>query len=123
MKALVLIDDELKRLEKRFGPGVRQMGPWSSDGTFGYATVSITAIKRAAEELDKPNLTIAVSGLKDQPEPTKAFIELLEIFGPAVVEKIVDAYRQCPLELIAEGLPARKTPQSGTNYVSVSRAS
>jgi hypothetical protein len=32
MEAIFLTDDELKRLETRFGPVVRQMGPWNSDG-------------------------------------------------------------------------------------------
>jgi hypothetical protein len=41
MEAIVLTDDELKRLETPFGPVVRHMGPWNSDGVFGYASVPI----------------------------------------------------------------------------------
>lgn len=63
MKAVVLTDDELKNLEKRFGPGVRQMGPWSSDGTFGYSAVPINAIEKAAETIDNPDLLIAFTRL------------------------------------------------------------
>src|SRR5262249_47376777 len=111
MKAVVLTDDELKHLEKRFGPGVRQMGPWSSDGTFGYSSVSSNAIERAAETLDNPNLRIAVSALGKRPEPAKAFIELLEVFGPGVVEKIAEAYQQFPLESIIGTAPAPKPTQ------------
>ena len=57
MEAIVLTDDELRVIEKRFGPEVRQMGPWNSDGTFGYSSVSVIAVEKAAEELEDPNLT------------------------------------------------------------------
>ncbi len=56
MEAIFLTDDELKRLETRFGPAVRQMGPWNSDGVFGYASVSIAAVEKAAETLRIPML-------------------------------------------------------------------
>jgi hypothetical protein len=59
MEAIVLTDDELKLLEKRFGLRVRQMGPWNSDGTFGYSSIPIAAVEKAAETLQNPDLTVA----------------------------------------------------------------
>src|ERR1035441_968201 len=49
MEAIVLGDDDLRRLETRFGPVVRQMGPWNSDGVFGYCSVPISAVEEAIE--------------------------------------------------------------------------
>jgi hypothetical protein len=92
MDAIVLTDDELKRLEIRFGPAVRQMGPWNSDGVFGYASVPIAAVEKAAEALDNPNLLVALARLRT-PERSKTFIEILETFGHALIERIVIAYR------------------------------
>jgi hypothetical protein len=96
MEAIILTDDELKRLETRFGPVVRQMGPWNSDGIFGYASIPLAAVEKAAETLANPDLLTALPRLRT-PEPTKTFIELLGDFGPALVERIVDAYREFSL--------------------------
>ena len=93
MEAIFLTDDELKRLETRFGPVVRQMGPWNSDGTFGYASVPVVAVQKAAETLANPDLLTALPRLRT-PEGTTTFVELLEDFGPALVERIVAAYRE-----------------------------
>jgi hypothetical protein len=93
MDAIILTDEELKRLEKRFGPVVRQMGPWNSDGVFGYASVPIAAVEKAAEALENPNLRIALLRLRTSGR-TKMFVELLEDFGSALVERIVDAHRE-----------------------------
>ena len=73
MEAIILTDDELKRLETRFGPFVRQMGPWSSDGIFGYASVPIVAVEKAAETLSNSHLLTALPRLRT-PEATKAAI-------------------------------------------------
>lgn len=91
MEAIDLTDDELKRLEKRFGPTVRQMGPWNSDGVFGYASVPIVAVEKAAEALKCPNLMVALPRLHT-PERTETFMELLDDFGSVLVENIVAAY-------------------------------
>lgn len=99
MKAIVIPDDDLKLLEKRFGPGVRRMGSWNSDGVFSYSSVPIAAVERAAESLDDPTIAEAFLRLKETPERTRPFIELLQSFGPALVDKIVVAYRQCDLDL------------------------
>jgi hypothetical protein len=93
MEAILLTDDELKRLETRFGPAVRQMGPWNSDGVFGYASVSITAVERAAATLANPILLTALPRLHTS-EMTNTFVELLEDFGPELIDKIVNAYRE-----------------------------
>ena len=69
MEAIVLTDDELRRLETRFGPVVRQMGPWNSDGVFGYASVPIAAVEKAAETFENPDLLVAILRLRT-PERT-----------------------------------------------------
>lgn len=97
MKAIVIPDDDLKLLERRFGPGVRQMGSWNSDGVFSYSSIPIAALERAAESLDDPTVAEAFSRLKETPERTKPFIELLQSFGPVLVDQIVAAYRECDL--------------------------
>ena len=96
MEAIFLTDDELKRLETRFGPVVRQMGPWNSDGVFGYASIPLVAVQKAAETLANPNLLTALPRLRT-PERTKTFIELLEDSDSVLVERIVDAYREFSL--------------------------
>ena len=96
MEAIVLTDEELKRLETRFGPVVRQMGPWNSDGVFGYASVPIVAVEKAVETLESPNLLVALPHLRT-PERTKTFLDMLEDCGSVLVERIVDAYREFSL--------------------------
>jgi len=98
MEAIVLTDEELKHLERRFGPGVRLMGSWCSDGTFGYSSVPMLAVEKAAEILESPYLHASVSRLKETVDLGDAFIELLQNFGSVLIEGIVDAYRQCSLE-------------------------
>jgi hypothetical protein len=71
MEAIFVTDGELKRLETRSGPVVRQMGPWNSDGIFGNASVSIITVETR--------------------------VDLPEAFGPELIERIVDAYRQFSL--------------------------
>jgi hypothetical protein len=92
MKIIVIPEDELKRLERRFGPDVRRMGPWNSDGVFGYTTVSLGAVESAAEAVGAPGLPEAVSRLQDAREPVAAFLDLVEAFGPDLVVKIKAAY-------------------------------
>ena len=101
MEAIVITNDELAGLERRFGPRVRQMGLWNSDGTFGYSSVPIAALERAAESLQNPDLVAALSRLKQTQDQTRTLIDLLQTFGPSLVERIVAAYRECSLEWIA----------------------
>jgi len=96
MDAIILTNDELKRLETRFGPAVRQMGPWNSDGVFGYVSIPLVAEEKAAGTLANPILLTALPRLRT-PEPTKTFIELLEDFGSVLVERIAGAYREFSL--------------------------
>jgi hypothetical protein len=122
MEAIILTDDELRLFEKRFGPSVRQMGPWNSDGTFGYATVPMVAVEKAAEALQNPNLIVALPRLEQSPGRTKPFIELLETFGTALIEKIVADYREGCLERIPGPRLAPMPPKRETRRVSVSAA-
>ena len=117
MKAIVVSDDELKLLEKRFGPEVRHMGSWNSDGTFGHSSIPVVAVEKAAEALEDPDLTIALSSLMQTAERTKPFIELLETFGPALIERIVAAYRERSLELMNGTRLASKPPNRETRSV------
>ena len=117
MKAIVLSDDELKLLEKRFGPKVRHMGSWNSDGTFGHSSVPVVAVQDAVEALENPDLIIALSSLMQTAERTKPFIELLETFGPALIERIVAAYRERSLELMNGTRLASKPPNRETRGV------
>jgi hypothetical protein len=119
MEAIILTDDELKLLEKRFGPSVRHMGPWNSDGTFGYSSVPIVAVEKAAEALQNPNLVVALPGLKGTPGRTKPFVELLETFGTTLIERIVADYREGSLELVTGIRFAPKPPRPETESVSV----
>ena len=82
------------------------MGPWNSDGTFGYSSVSVIAVERAAEELEDPNLKTALSCLTQTPEGTRRFIELLETYGPVLIARIVAAYRERSVESIDRGIRA-----------------
>jgi len=67
------------------------MGPWNSDGVFGYSSVLIVAVEKAAAVLENPALLVALPRLRT-PEPARTFIELLEQFGYALIENIVAAY-------------------------------
>jgi len=121
MEAIILTDDELRPLEQRFGPCVRQMGPWNSDGTFGYSSIPMAAVEKAAQALQNPNLMVAIPRLKRMSGRTKPFIELLETFGPALIERIVADYREGSLERIT-GTRIALMPQRETRRVSVARA-
>ena len=61
MEEIVVTEDDLRRLEKRFGSAVRLMGSWNSDGTFGYASVPLSAVRRAAEDLVNPDVIATLS--------------------------------------------------------------
>jgi hypothetical protein len=97
MKSIVIPEDDLQRLERRFGPDVRRMGPWNSDGVFGYTSISLGAVETAAEASGRPGLPEAVSRLKEAREPAAAFMDLVETFGPDLVVKIKAAYSAATL--------------------------
>ncbi len=69
------------------------MGPWNTDGIFGYERVPMLAVERAAEAVGNPNLLVALPRLRT-PKHTEPFIELLNDAGPVLVERIVSAYRE-----------------------------
>jgi|ERR1017187_240837 hypothetical protein len=92
MNIIVIPEDDLKRLERRFGPDVRRMGPWNSDGVFGYTSISLGAVESAAAAVGAPGLPEAVSRLQEAREPVAAFMDLVEAFGPDLVVKIKAAY-------------------------------
>ena len=100
---IIVPDDDLKRLERRFGPGVRQMGSWNSDGVFSYSSIPIVAVEEAAESMNNPMMAEAVIRLKQASERTKPFIELLQSSGPAFIEKIAAAYRVRSVEVPSHG--------------------
>jgi hypothetical protein len=73
------------------------MGSWNTDGTFAYSSIPIVAVEKAAEVLDNPTLLLALFRLDRTPDRTKPFIELLEAFGPALIDKIAAAFREFTL--------------------------
>jgi hypothetical protein len=91
---IVLTDDDLRHLEERFGPGVRHMGSWNSDGIFGYCSVPIAAVEKAAESLNDPALTDSLQTLKAVPNRATRFIEILQESGAALIEQTVAAYQE-----------------------------
>ncbi|MBZ5617231.1 MAG: hypothetical protein LAQ69_00665 [Acidobacteriia bacterium] len=92
---IVVTDDELKKLEEHFGPDVRHMGTWNSDGVFGYSAVPVAFVEKAAQAIGDPGLLEALHGLKKSSDRNKRFIEMLQAFGPTFVEKIAATYREC----------------------------
>jgi hypothetical protein len=95
IEEIIVAEDDLRRLEKRFGSAVRLMGSWNSDGTFGYASVPLSAVRRATEDLVNPDVIPTLSGLQQMPERTTAFLELLHTFGSPLIAAVVAAYREC----------------------------
>ena len=106
MEEIVVTEDDLRRLEKRFGSAVRLMGSWNSDGTFGYASVPLSAVRRAAEDLVNPDVSRALSRLQQMPERTTVFLGLLHTFGSPLIAAIVAAYRECSPERMRNGRAA-----------------
>jgi len=96
MEEIVITEDDLRRLEKRFGSAVRLMGPWNSDGTFAYTSVPLVVVRKAAEELAKTAVLMDLSSLNHMTERTTAFLGLLQTFGSPLVAAIVTAYREYP---------------------------
>jgi len=90
---IIVPDDQLRRLEKQFGPEVWRMGSWNSDGVFGYCAVSVDEVETAAS--GDPALREALCGLQTSPDLSRAFLEMLESFGFPLIEKIVATHREC----------------------------
>ena len=111
MEEIVITEDDLRRLEKRFGSRVRLMGSWNSDGTFGYTSVPIAAVRKAAEDLASTALMADISALKHVPDRTGAFLELLNGSGAPLIAAIAAAYRESPPGRTQNG-PANSVPES-----------
>ena len=94
MKEIILTDDDLRQLERRFGPCVRHMGPWNSDGIFGYCTVPMDSVEKVADALNDEGLSQCVQQLKDAPDRATWFMEVLQRFGSALIERIAAAHQQ-----------------------------
>jgi hypothetical protein len=92
MRIIVIPEDDLQRLERRFGPDVRRMGPWNSDGVFGYASISLGIVERAAEAVNQPGLPEVLSRSQVAQEPAAVFLELVEAFGPDLIVEIKAAH-------------------------------
>jgi len=105
MKTIDIPDDDLKRLQRRFGPDVRQMGAWNSDGVFGYSSVSLGAIEAAADGACQAGLPEAVSSLRNAREPVAALLALVETFGPELIARIKAAHSASSLASFS-GRPA-----------------
>jgi hypothetical protein len=97
MRIIVIPEDDLRRLERRFGPDVRRMGPWISDGVFGYTSVSLSIVERVAEAVNQPGLPEALSRLQVAQEPAAAFLDLMEAFGPYLIVEIKAAHSAASL--------------------------
>ena len=94
MEEIVITEDDLRRLERQFGPGVRLMGSWNSDGTFGYTSVPVAAVRKAVEDLATARPIMDLPTLKHITERNGAFLELLNTIGPPLIAAIVAAYRE-----------------------------
>jgi len=92
MKIIVIPEDDLQRLERRFGPDVRRMGPWNSDGVFGYASISLGIVERAAEAVNQPGLPESLPRAQVFKEPVAAFLDLMEMFGHDLIVEIKAAH-------------------------------
>ena len=90
---IIVSYDELKLIETHYGAAVWQMGPWNSDGVFGYVTVPAATVEKAAAALSNPSIVGALARLKQSPRQTALFMELLRAY-PKLVEAIAAAHRE-----------------------------
>jgi len=101
MQDIVISDEELTHLENRFGPDVRQIGRWLSDGVFAYVSVPIAAVEKAAELLNDRSVLETVSHLRTSRQLAAALIDLLQSC-PELLEKIVFVERHRLLEVVSQ---------------------
>jgi hypothetical protein len=50
---LILSNDVLNGLLERFGPKVRQVGTWHSDGVFAYSSIPVSIVRKAQHILPR----------------------------------------------------------------------
>jgi len=110
MNAIVVADDDLRRLEERFGPTVRHIGPWNSDGTFGYCSVPIAALEKAVDVLNEPAVSESLQQLKEASDRTSRFIEMLQNVGLVLIEKLVAVHNE--RFSISRPIPCNRTASS-----------
>jgi hypothetical protein len=91
---IVLSDEKLRVLERRFGPDVRQMGSWNTDGSFGFCAVPVAVLEEAAQAVGSPTLTEAIKSANSSEDRAMRLIEFLEAFGSKLVEAIVASYHE-----------------------------
>jgi len=94
MNEIILMDDALTRLEAKHGSMVRHIGSWITDGTFGYCSVDLAAVKRAGDALNDSAVLQYMQQFENSPLCTALFMEMLDKFGTALIEKIVAARQQ-----------------------------
>jgi hypothetical protein len=93
MNEIVIPEDDMRRLEKQFGPLVRQIGAWNSDGVFSYTTIPVVVLEQAAETLGDATLSISVAHLTESVMYTRNFVQLVENFGPILIDTLAVSYR------------------------------
>src|SRR5690349_16250815 len=91
---IVLPEEQLQKLEKKFGPDVRHMGTWNSDGVFGFCAIPLTVVEKAAEAVGNPRLAPAMDRLKASDNPAEPFLDMVQSFGSVLVHAIAARYRQ-----------------------------
>ncbi len=91
---IVLVDEQLRELERRFGPDVRQMGSWNTDGSFGFCAVPIAVVEEAAQAVGSSGLSEAVKSANASEDRAIRLIEFLEAFGSKLVQAVVASYRE-----------------------------
>ena len=91
---IVIPEDQLRVLEKKYGPDVRLMGNWNSDGVFGFCSVPFAVIEKAAESVGAKSLSQAVRRLRVAEDRTQPFIDMVRAYGPSLVRQIAVAHRE-----------------------------
>ncbi len=99
MQDIIISDEELTGLEKRFGPDVRQMGPWLSDGVFAYISVPIAIVEKAAELLQDRSALETVCCLRTNRERIGVLMDLLQS-RPDFLDEIVFVQRHYGPEIV-----------------------
>jgi len=101
MQDIIISDEELTRLAKRFGPEVRQMGPWLSDGVFAYISVPIAIVEKAAELLQDRSVLETVSHLRANRKWAAGLTDLLQS-RPDLLDEIVFVKRHYGPEMVSD---------------------
>jgi hypothetical protein len=94
MNEIILMDDALTSLEAKYGSIVRRIGSWITDGTFGYCSVDLAAVKKAGDALNDSAVLPYMQQFDNSALCTPLFMEMLDKFGTALIEEIVAARQQ-----------------------------